>query len=342
MAAVLSPAELKRSRRPAAARNLIVLLTTAGLLLASVLFGLALGSIRIPVSEVWNALLHRTDTEAWQIVWNLRLPRVLTGLMVGCCLGLSGALLQGVFRNPLSDPGIIGVSAGGGVAAVTIMILFPVQIALLPAAAFIGALAASAVIYLLAWKGGASPIRLILAGVAVNSLLGAAMSALMILNSEKVQSVLPWMSGSLNGRSWPHADTLLPYTLAGLLAALLLIKPANLLALGDDAAKLLGVRVEMYRLIIVAVAAFLAGSAISQAGMVGFVGLVVPHIARLLVGADYRILMPVSALGGAALVTFADTAARTLFDPIEFPVGILLALFGAPFFLYLLRKGAKQ
>ncbi|MCM3746956.1 iron ABC transporter permease [Paenibacillus pasadenensis] len=342
MASVLSPTELKQARYPAAARNLIVLGTASALLIASLLCGLALGSIRIPVSEVWNALWHRSDTEAWQIVWNLRLPRALTGMMVGCCLGLSGALLQGVFRNPLSDPGIIGVSSGGGVAAVVIMILFPAQIALLPAAAFVGALAASIVIYLLAWKGGASPIRLILAGVAVNSLLGAGMSALMILNSEKVQSVLPWMSGSLNGRSWPHADTLLPYALAGLIAALVLIKPANLLALGDDAAKLLGVRVEMYRLIIIGVAAFLAGAAISQAGMVGFVGLVVPHIVRLIVGADYRILMPVSAIGGAALVVFADTMARTLFDPIEFPVGILLALLGAPFFLYLLRKGVKR
>lgn len=341
MSVAVSPEELRRSRNPAAACNIIVITVTAALLVLAGLSGLAVGSVHIPVSEVWDVLLHPSDTEAWQIVWNLRLPRVLVGMMVGCCLGVSGALLQGVFRNPLSDPGIIGVSSGGGLAAVTIMILFPAQIALLPAAAFLGALIASAVIYLLAWKGGASPIRLILAGVAVNSLLGAAMSTLMILNSEKVQAVLPWMSGSLNGRSWIHFDTLLPYAVAGTIVSLLLIKPSNLLALGDDAAKLLGVRVEMYRLIIVAVAAFLAGAAISTAGMVGFVGLVVPHIARLLIGSDYRTLLPVSALGGAALVTFADTAARSWFDPIEFPVGILLALLGAPFFLYLLRKGVR-
>ena len=154
-------------------------------------------------------------------------------MMVGCCLGTAGALLQGVFRDPLADPGLIGVSSGGGLAAVSIMILFPAQIALLPGAAFLGALAASAVIYILAWKGGASPVRLILAGVAVNSLLGAAMSTLMILNSEKVQSVLPWISGSLNGRSWGQVDTLLPYALLGTVFSLLLIKPANLLLLGD-------------------------------------------------------------------------------------------------------------
>ncbi len=342
MAAALTPGELQRSRNPAWARNAAVLGTVSALLALAALSGLVIGAIPIPVREVWSVLLHRADTEAYQIVWNLRLPRVLTGMMVGCCLGTAGALLQGVFRNPLADPGIIGVSSGGGLAAIAIMILFPAQIALLPAAAFVGALAASAVVYMLAWKGGASPVRLILAGVAVNSLLGAAMSAMMILNSEKVQSVLPWMSGSLNGRSWPHVDTLFPYALLGTAAAMMLIKPANLLALGDDAAKLLGVRVEAHRLLIVACAAFLAGAAISTAGMVGFVGLVVPHIARLLIGSDYRIMLPVSAIGGAALVTLADTAARSWFDPIEFPVGILLALLGGPFFLYLLRKGAKR
>lgn len=311
------------------------------LLLLAGLAGLMAGAVHIPISEIWPALTRGEDTEARQIIWNLRLPRVLTGMLVGACLAMAGAFLQGVFRNPLSDPGIIGVSSGGGLAAVTIMILFPAQIAFLPLAAFIGALGAALVIYLLAWKGGASPIRLILAGVAVNSLLGAAMTALMILNSEKVQSVLPWMSGSLNGRSWQHFETLLPYAGVGILVSFFLLKQANLLILGDDAAKVLGQRVETSRLLIVLVSTFLAGAAISIVGMVGFVGLVVPHIVRLLVGSDYRVLLPLSAIGGAALVVAADTAARTLFDPIEFPVGILLALLGAPFFLYLLRRGLK-
>ncbi|WP_209864362.1 FecCD family ABC transporter permease [Paenibacillus shirakamiensis] len=320
---------------------MVVLMGSSSLLLLAVLSGLMFGAIQIPAYDVWTALTTTTDTEAYQIVWNLRLPRVLTGVLVGVCLAVAGAFLQGIFRNPLADPGIIGVSSGGGLAAVVIMILYPAQIAFLPLASFLGALTAAAVIYLLAWKGGASPVRLILAGVAVNSLLGAAMTALMILNSEKVQSVLPWMSGSLNGRSWPHFDTLLPYTLIGLVASLFLVKHVNLLVLGDDAAKVLGTRVERSRLLIIVVSTFLAGAAISQVGMVGFVGLVVPHIVRLLVGGNYKMLLPISAIGGAALVVAADTAARTWFDPIEFPVGILLALFGAPFFLYLLRKGLR-
>ncbi|AZN43231.1 FecCD family ABC transporter permease [Paenibacillus albus] len=323
-------------------RNSAVLLISAALLVLAGLYGLMSGAIAIPARDVWTSLLHSSDSEARQIVWNLRLPRVLTGMLAGICLAISGAFLQGVFRNPLADPGIIGVSSGGGLAAVIIMILFPEHIAYLPISAFIGALAAAAVVYSLAWKGGASPIRLILAGVAVNSLLGAAMTALMILNSEKVQSVLPWMSGSLNGRSWPHFDTLLPYTIVGLIASLFLIKTANLLVLGDDAAKLLGSRVEIGRLLIILLSTFLAGAAISIVGMVGFVGLVVPHIVRLIVGNDYRIFLPISATCGGALIIAADTAARSWFDPIEFPVGILLALLGAPFFLYLLRRGARR
>ncbi|SEO67044.1 iron ABC transporter permease [Paenibacillus sp. OV219] len=323
-------------------RNSAVLLISAALLVLAGLYGLMSGAIAIPARDVWTSLLHSSDTEARQIVWNLRLPRVLTGMLAGICLAISGAFLQGVFRNPLADPGIIGVSSGGGLAAVVIMILFPEHIAYLPISAFLGALAAASIVYSLAWKGGASPIRLILAGVAVNSLLGAAMTALMILNSEKVQSVLPWMSGSLNGRSWPHFNTLLPYTIVGLIASLFLIKTANLLVLGDDAAKLLGSRVEKGRLLIILLSTFLAGAAISIVGMVGFVGLVVPHIVRLIVGNDYRIFLPISAIGGGALIVAADTAARSWFDPIEFPVGILLALLGAPFFLYLLRRGARR
>jgi len=342
MSAIATKTSAQIVRDPKKLRHLVLLISGLSLLVAVILIGLMSGSIPIPAREVWTALTQNSDSEARQIVWNLRLPRVLTGMLAGMCLAIAGAFLQGVFRNPLADPGIIGVSSGGGLAAVIIMILFPAQIAYLPISAFLGALVAAMVVYSLAWKGGASPMRLILAGVAVNSLLGAAMTALMILNSEKVQSVLPWMSGSLNGRSWPHVETLLPYAIIGGVASIFLIKQANLLVLGDDAAKVLGTRVEAGRLLIILLSTFLAGAAISIVGMVGFVGLVVPHIVRLLAGGNYRILLPLSAIGGAALVVAADTAARSWFDPIEFPVGILLALLGAPFFLYLLRKGLAR
>lgn len=326
---------------PGTGRRAAVTVLFVTLLVLSVLYGLTVGAISIPPGEVWGALFGDSESTFRQIVWNLRLPRVLIGIVIGCCLAVSGAFLQGVFRNPLADPGIIGVSSGAGLAAVLIMILLPQFSYLVPLAAFVGALAATALVYVLSWKNGAPAIRMILAGVAVNALLGAAMTSVMLLNSEKVQSVLPWLAGSLNGKSWPHFAAVWPYALLGLICSVFLIKHANLLILGDEVAKLLGSRVERSRLLLVVLAAFMAGAAISVAGLIGFVGLVVPHIVRMLVGGNYRQLLPLSAIGGSALVVAADTSARTWFDPIEFPVGVLLALLGAPFFLYLLRGGIR-
>ena len=160
----------------------------------------------------------------------------------------------------------------------------------------------------------------------------------MVVYSERVQAILPWLSGGLNGRSWYHLEFMLPYAVVGLLLSFFAIKPANLLLLGDDSAKILGQRVELQRFLLIILAAFLAGAAVSVAGLVGFVGLVVPHIIRIWIGEDYRYLLPLSMIGGAILVVFADTIARSWFDPHELPVGILLAALGAPFFLYLLRK----
>ncbi|MFC5401194.1 FecCD family ABC transporter permease [Cohnella soli] len=326
---------------PRKPKRVLLIGVLLALLAIAILLGLMIGAVPLSAKEVWTALFSGTESEARQIVWNLRFPRVLIGLLVGMSLAVAGSFMQGVFRNPLADPGIIGVSSGAGLAAVAVMILFPQHIAYLPPVAFLGALFATGVVYLLAWKGGAPTGRLILAGVAVNSLLGAGMTALMILNSEKVQSVLPWLSGTLNGRSWQHFDNLLPYAIVGLVASFFLTKQANQLILGDEVAKLLGNRVERSRLLVIVASTFLAGAAVSTVGMVGFVGLVVPHIARIFVGNNYRFLVPVSALGGASLVILSDTAARSWFDPIEFPVGILLAICGGPFFLYLLRGGMK-
>ncbi len=273
-----------------------------------------------------------------KIVMNLRVPRVLVGMLTGACLAAAGALLQGVIKNPLADPGIIGVSAGGGLAAIMAMIVFPQLSYLLPALAFLGALITSVVIYGLAWNKGASPLKIILAGVAINALLGALTNGLMVTYSDRVQAVLPWLAGGLSGRSWHHLQFMAPYAITGLALSILAIKPANLLLLGDDAAKLLGQKVEVQRLLLILLSSLLAGAAVSVAGLVGFVGLVVPHAIRLLAGEDYRFLLPLSIVGGAALVVLADTIARSWFDPIELPVGILLAGLGAPFFLFLLKK----
>lgn len=309
------------------------------LFVISLLFGLMVGSIEIRPTAIVQALLKQGGELERQIIWDLRLPRVLTGMMVGMCLAVSGALLQGVMRNPLADPGIIGVSSGGGLMAITMLIVFPHLNQFVPLAAFLGALIAAAAIYGLAWNNGITPLRIVLAGVAVNSVLGGITSAIMIIYSDRVQAVLPWLVGGLSGRSWPHVQIIAPYTAVGIIVSIFAVKPANTLLLGDDAAKLLGSNVERSRLFLITLSTFLAGIAVSVAGLIGFVGLVVPHIVRLLVGNQYAFLLPLSAIGGGLLVVAADTAARSWFDPIELPVGILLAVLGGPFFLYLLRKG---
>jgi len=324
----------QRSRRRKAA-----FILTPILLLFIVFYGLSYGSVPISFQQIW-AVFTSADSQPVneKIIMNLRLPRVLIGLLVGACLAAAGALLQGVMKNPLADPGIIGVSAGGGLAAITAMILFPQLSYLLPMLAFLGAFITALVIYLLAWDKGASPLKIILAGVAINALLGAVTNGIMVIYSDRVQAVLPWLAGGLSGRSWYHLGFMAPYALIGLALTVFAVKPANLLLLGDDSAKLLGQKVELQRFLLIVLSALLAGTAVSVAGLIGFVGLVVPHAFRLLIGDDYRFLLPLSILGGAALVVLADTIARTWFDPIELPVGILLAALGAPFFLYLLKK----
>ncbi|MBE0336788.1 FecCD family ABC transporter permease [Paenibacillus sp. 23TSA30-6] len=325
--------KLQRARR-----RTIAWITLPILLLAVSVYGLAYGSVSIPLREINQVLLYNNDSIYRTILMDLRLPRVLVGLLVGACLAASGALLQGVMKNPLADPGIIGVSAGGGLAAVITMVMLPQLSYLLPVTAFLGAFLSAIVIYLLAWDRGASPVKIVLAGVAINALLGALTNGVMVMYSDRVQAVLPWLSGGLNGRSWHHLEFMAPYAIIGLIASLFAIKPANLLLLGDDSAQLLGQRVELQRLLIILLSALLAGTAVSVAGLIGFVGLVVPHVIRLLIGEDYRFLLPLSILGGGTLVVLADTVARSWFDPIELPVGILLAVIGAPFFLILLKK----
>lgn len=322
-----------RTRR----RRIVVPLAPA-LLIVGALFGLTTGAVSIPLRDIVEIALHRSSSEYSAILLDVRLPRVLVGLLTGACLAASGALLQGLMRNPLADPGLIGVSAGGGLAAVVTLVLLPQWSYLLPPAAFAGALAAALLIYSLSWDNGASPVKIVLSGVAVSALLGAVMNGIMVTYSDRVQAVIPWLSGGLNGRGWHHLTFMLPYAGIGLALTVPAIKPANVLLLGDQKAKLLGQRVELQRLLLLALSALLAGTAVSVAGLVGFVGLVVPHAVRLLIGEDYSYLLPVSIAGGGALVVVADAIARSWFDPVELPVGILLACIGAPFFLYLLRR----
>ena len=269
---------------------------------------------------------------------NIRLPRTIVAALVGVNLALAGAVLQAIMKNPLADPHIIGISSGAGLTGILVMLVFPGYEYMIIPAAFVGAMGAAICIYALAWKNGIRPVRIILAGVAVSAFLGAGISALMIFYSDKVHGALMWMVGGLAARSWPHVSIILPYAAAGLVLVLLGAKHLNILQLGDEIAKGLGLNVELTRVVMTALAAMLAASAVSVVGLLGFVGLIVPHATRLLVGSDYRFLLPGAALLGAAVVIFSDTFARTAFAPTELPVGILMAALGAPFFLFLLRR----
>lgn len=296
------------------------------------------GAVAIPFNELENMVLYNAMGSHQQILMNIRLPRTIVAALVGMNLAMAGAILQAVMKNPLADPHIIGISSGAGLSGILIIVLFPALEYLITPVAFIGAMLAAVCIYLLAWKNGIRPLRIILAGVAVSAFLGAGISAILILYSDRVHGALMWMVGGLSARSWPHVEIILPYAIIGFILAMIGSRHLNILQLGDDIARGLGVNVELTRILLTAIGALLAASAVSVAGLLGFVGLIVPHTARLLVGSDYRFLIPSSALLGIAVVTYSDTFARVAFAPMELPVGIFMAVLGAPFFLFLLRK----
>ena len=319
-------------------RRISLLVVFAVLAFLGCLVSVIKGSVEIPPAEVWQTICGGVQGVHAQILLNIRLPRTIVAALVGINLALSGAILQAIMKNPLADPHIIGISSGAGLTGIFVMLLFPGYEYLITPAAFVGAMGAAVCIYILAWKNGIRPIRIILAGVAVSAFLGAGISALMIFYSDRVHGALMWMVGGLSARSWPQVEIIYPYTILGVVLAFLGAKHLNILQLGDEIAKGLGLRVELTRIALTAVASILAASAVSVVGLLGFVGLIVPHAARLLVGSDYRFLLPASALLGAAVVTFSDTFARVAFAPTELPVGILMAVLGAPFFLFLLRR----
>ena len=305
-------------------------------MIASLLFG----SADISFGVILHTLMGNVQTTDEMVIWNIRFPRNIVGALVGANLAVSGAILQAVMKNPLADPGIVGVSSGAGLAGVIMLIFMPEASLLLTPVAFIGAMLSAAAVYALAWKNGIRPSRIILAGVAVSAFLGSGISALLVFYSDKVQGALLWMVGGLSARSWPQVESLFPYTILGLVFAICGCKALTILSLGDETARGLGLPVEKVRFTMTAVAALLAAGAVSIAGLIGFVGLVVPHIVRLIVGTDYKYVVPGSAILGAGVLVFCDTLGRVLFSPIEIPAGIIMAFLGAPFFLYLLRRSA--
>lgn len=300
------------------------------------------GAVKISTVEIIRAIFFEQETVNYQIIWNVRLPRTITASLVGTCLALSGCILQGVMRNPLASPNIIGVSSGAGLLTLVILIIFPDYYYLAPMGAFVGALLATLFIYFLAWKEGVATNRLILAGVAVSSLLGAGNNAIMTFYPDKVSGVIGFMVGGLSSTNWKHVDMIFPYAILGIILLLFVANKLNILLLGDEVATGLGLNVETTRFFFIIISSLLAGAAVSVVGLLGFVGLIVPHITRIFIGSDYKYLLPACIFTGSAVVVLCDTLARVVFAPVEIPVGIIMSALGAPFFLYLLRRKKER
>jgi iron complex transport system permease protein len=320
-------------------RFLVPALAVLALCVAMVI-GIGVGPVYIGPAKVWEALLGHAEGTSGVIVNQIRLPRVLLGAMVGASLAMSGAILQGVTRNPLADPHIFGISAGAGMVAVACIVFVPVATELIQPLSFIGGLTAGGIAYAMAWRGGVSPTRLALAGIAVTSMLTAVTSGMLVTSSFSAQVGLRWLIGGLLGSNWSEFRLLLPYFIIGTVISFGMARQLNVIALGDEIATNLGQHVERTRLVLTATAALLASSAVSIAGLIGFVGLIIPHLVRLIIGNDYRFLLPTSALFGAILIVLADTVARTVLDPRELPVGVLTAVMGGPVFIMLVRHRA--
>lgn len=333
-------------------KQVISVITMTALLIGIIIIALHLGTIKVPVlgglQSIWQGLgipvtvtaLLEPEQEA--VLWYIRMPRILVGLMVGASLALAGAVMQGIFSNPLADPGIMGVSAGASLGAVIAISLGLTSLGMfyMPMFAFIGAFAAVSITILLTMRGGrVETATLLLAGVAISMLLGAFTSGILtLMNEYRLREFLFWMVGGLDFRRWEHVFLAIGPFLIGTTILITFGRQLNVLVLGDTEAKALGVPVMLYRLIFLFLASFITATAVCVSGAIGFVGLIIPHIVRILVGPDHRILLPVSALAGALFLVFCDTLGRVLASPSEIRVGIMTALLGAPYFLYLLRR----
>jgi iron complex transport system permease protein len=294
-----------------------------------------------PLDVVKTILGLPTDhPDAGFVINTLRLPRVVAAFLVGTGLAIAGTILQGLTRNPLAAPEIVGIEAGAGLAAVALIVLFPsVPAFVLPITAFAGAFISALLVYGLAWERGSAPIRLILVGVGVGAIASAGTSLLITFgNIEDVSQALVWLAGSVYGRTWEHVRALLPWLGVFIPLSLFYARDLNTLNLGDEVARGLGVSIEWRRGLLLLACVALAGASVATAGTIGFVGLMSPHLARQLVGPSHEGLMPTAALTGGLLVALADFLGRSLFAPIELPCGVITAVVGAPYFLYLLYR----
>ena len=313
------------------------------LLIAAALFSLCAGASGVSPWEGLADVVRGADSAAARILLHIRLPRVLAAIFAGSALACAGVLIQGVLGNPLAGPNLIGVNAGAGLATLLVVCFAPAAVALLPAAAFFGALAASFTILLLT-RRGASRLTVVLAGVAISSILSAISDLITTLRPEISLNAGTFLIGGFSSVSAPRLRAAAALILPGIVAAMLSASRLDILQLGDDMAQSLGLQAARTRILLLVLASLLAGAAVSFAGLLGFVGLIVPHEIRRFTLGEHRLLMPLSALAGGLFVLVCDTICRTAFAPFELPVGILLSLIGGPFFLALLlnnRKGGR-
>ena len=334
---------------------------TLGLLALSLVFFIVLfstiGSADVKITDTFRIIASKisflntdiSDISKSQvsIIWNLRLPRVLLGVIVGASLSMAGAAFQGMFKNPMADPYVIGISSGAALGA-SIAIILKINFEILGFStislfAFIGALIAVTLVYNIAKVKNQVPVTtLLLSGVAIGQFFTAIMSFLMVFFNNDMNKIIYWTLGSLSGKGWDPVLTISIPVILGMLLLSLYARDLNIMLTGEESAKSLGVNVERTKIYIILIGTFITSIAVSVSGIIGFVGLIIPHIVRLIIGPDHRILLPASALMGGIFMIFADTIARTIISPIEIPVGIITAIFGGPFFIYLLRSKKKK
>ncbi|QDQ01472.1 iron ABC transporter permease [Lysinibacillus fusiformis] len=307
------------------------------LLLVTVVYSATTGSIKMGFFEFIDALFDKENSQM-EAIRDLRFPRIIVALFAGAALSVSGVLLQSVMRNPLADAGVIGISSGAAFVQLFIISFFPALFFMTPVLAFMGGALACALVFALSWKSGLSPLKLILVGIAINAMFTGLTEAFISLGGSLNTSASSVIGSNLTMRTWKDVSTIVTYGSVGLVTALALYSWCNLLVLQDKTAKSLGFNVARARLLIAAVAVLLSAVSVVVAGVISFVGLLVPHIARRVVGHDHKVLIPFTALAGALLILVADTIGRTIVAPLEIPASTIMAIIGGPFLIFLLRK----
>ncbi|MGO1528875.1 MAG: FecCD family ABC transporter permease [Senegalia sp. (in: firmicutes)] len=335
-------------KKKLAKRNLTILIICLILLILSFVTSMNTGYTKLTPRDTLRTLFGGGSHKENLILFKFRLPRIVVSILVGMGLALSGCIIQGISRNPLADPGLLGINAGAGLMVILYVMFFDAKSFLsvfaLPFLALIGAGITAILIYLLAYKKGegVAPLRLILTGIAIQAGITALTTVLvMTLNDTQFDFVANWQAGSIWASNWKFVITLLPWILILVPYAMIKSRTLDVLSLGDELAYGLGTDVEKERMLLLGVAVALAASSVSVSGSIGFVGLIAPHLARRLVGPKHQILLPISALVGAVLVSISDTIARLIVQPLEIPTGIVVAIVGAPYFLYLLSRNKQ-